>query len=135
LLVAPEEGKDAFRFCGRDWVRARDFVFGLPYALIDGFIVSPPVEIESVTTDDFSSKNTDHQLVRLYAQRLDAYELSKHACARNRRAIGLKCNWEYSLDHEDIRRFSEQWIKAERWEVHELAIVRNGGRIVRRVGA
>jgi hypothetical protein len=86
-----------------------------PNILSRSFLSStaPPVEIESVTTDDFSSKNTDHQLVRLYAQRLDAYELSKHACARNRRAIGLKCNWEYSLDHEDIRRFSEQWIKAE----------------------
>jgi hypothetical protein len=42
-------------------------------SFLDGFIVSPRVEIESGTTDDFSFRNTDHQLVRLHARRLYAY--------------------------------------------------------------
>jgi hypothetical protein len=42
--------------------------------IIDGFIVSPGVEIERVTTEDLSFMNSDHQPVRLRARRLDSLQ-------------------------------------------------------------
>jgi endonuclease/exonuclease/phosphatase family metal-dependent hydrolase len=40
--------------------------------IIDGFIVSPGIEIETVTTEGLSFVNSDHNPVRLRARRLDA---------------------------------------------------------------